>query len=499
MDLSAISRGNGKWKPKGGKKSQKGKTQGKRLSDEEYNKRREEKSCFQCGKVGHFASACRKGEKATYNQPRKPEGGSKEALLIDGEEMTPEQQEEWLQQNELIPEDGSEGNVPALNEQDLNLQEEDSEYSSEWSEAELEVHEFDPNLTQEQQRHVLGFLGQINQQISELAREAMAGIGMMEAEENTSDDANFLNEIGDVFDNEPYDPRDYWFMQLGDEEYLRSQTGIGQQPVADLGEILLERGWYDGTTQQRRIMASLFRQLVHERQERNNDAHLVAWGLEVPPRGPPSAWRNQDPSTSGSSRSSESSESSDHEIHIHTPQTNERWRWVGHDSQGRVYMDTNSERLWTALHHTTGTAVTYTRTYRVTHADEERIDFESGTNRHTEWRRELQTIEFSAISANKELFTTVARIGKQTVNAIIDSGAQANFIHPDFAQKLGMKKKLLDQIYRVRMADGGHARTDDGVISHYTEPMELETPDGHIAPVSFNIMTTHHNIILGLP
>jgi len=345
MDLSAISRGNGKWKPKGGKKSQKGKTQGKRLSDEEYNKRREEKSCFQCGKVGHFASACRKGEKATYNQPRKPEGGSKEALLIDGEEMTPEQQEEWLQQNELIPEDGSEGNVPALNEQDLNLQEEDSEYSSEWSEAELEVHEFDPNLTQEQQRHVLGFLGQINQQISELAREAMAGIGMMEAEENTSDDANFLNEIGDVFDNEPYDPRDYWFMQLGDEEYLRSQTGIGQQPVADLGEILLERGWYDGTTQQRRIMASLFRQLVHERQERNNDAHLVAWGLEVPPRGPPSAWRNQDPSTSGSSRSSESSESSDHEIHIHTPQTNERWRWVGHDSQGRVYMDTNSERL----------------------------------------------------------------------------------------------------------------------------------------------------------
>ena len=49
------------------------------------------------------------------------------------------------------------------------------------------------------------------------------------------------------------------------------------------------------------------------------------------------------------------------------------------------------------------------------------------------------------------------------------------------------------------MADRGHAYTDNGVISYYIEPMNLETLDRHAAPISFNIITTYYNIILGLP
>jgi len=60
-----------------------------------------------------------------------------------------------------------------------------------------------------------------------------------------------------------------------------------------------------------------------------------------------------------------------------------------------------------------------------------------------------------------------SEISKVETNALIDSGAEGEFIDQNYARKLGIKQTALEKPIKVLNVDG--TRNKRGTITHYTE------------------------------
>ncbi|XP_049335604.1 uncharacterized protein LOC125802248 [Astyanax mexicanus] len=83
-------------------------------------------------------------------------------------------------------------------------------------------------------------------------------------------------------------------------------------------------------------------------------------------------------------------------------------------------------------------------------------------------------------------------------SALIDSGAEGNFINKTIVDQLKIATTPLEASLKVSALDGGPVGT--GTITHKTEPVKLATSFLHVEFISFLILdTSEFPIILGLP
>ena len=57
-------------------------------------------------------------------------------------------------------------------------------------------------------------------------------------------------------------------------------------------------------------------------------------------------------------------------------------------------------------------------------------------------------------------------------NALVDSGATNNFIHPNFVARMGIQPKQLERPHKIWNADS--TKNKEGMITHYLD-LEIET------------------------
>ncbi|CAL9698545.1 unnamed protein product [Knipowitschia caucasica] len=84
----------------------------------------------------------------------------------------------------------------------------------------------------------------------------------------------------------------------------------------------------------------------------------------------------------------------------------------------------------------------------------------------------------------------------RSLPALIDSGADANFIDSSLVKELGLSRLPLSQPMTATALDGRLLCT----ITHYTCPLKLQFPDSHVEEVNFHIFESAlHPLILGYP
>jgi len=89
-------------------------------------------------------------------------------------------------------------------------------------------------------------------------------------------------------------------------------------------------------------------------------------------------------------------------------------------------------------------------------------------------------------------------MGKIT-QAMIDSGAQGNYISPNLVNKLRLPWKKKDEPYRLRTIDVSLIDYGQGLVDMETAPLQVTIAD-HGHTMTFDITEiSSHNIVLGIP
>ncbi|GBG80839.1 hypothetical protein CBR_g31395 [Chara braunii] len=98
---------------------------------------------------------------------------------------------------------------------------------------------------------------------------------------------------------------------------------------------------------------------------------------------------------------------------------------------------------------------------------------------------------------NAPLLYVRIQVGQASCNALLDSGATRNFIIHSFIQRVGLgaqvRRKPNPTV--IKLADG---RTQQ-LLDHYVEVMPVYFAPHAREPVTFNVLDTDFNIILGMP
>lgn len=122
---------------------------------------------------------------------------------------------------------------------------------------------------------------------------------------------------------------------------------------------------------------------------------------------------------------------------------------------------------------------------------------------HRDWRNVLTEQKHKEVCATSGdgHFNTRVRVGKNTLIALIDSGASANFISAETVSRLKLKTELKQEPYRLFTVNGENINEEDGSICVETEEFHLmhgktkhfETIQMDLAPIG------KHEMILGGP
>lgn len=87
----------------------------------------------------------------------------------------------------------------------------------------------------------------------------------------------------------------------------------------------------------------------------------------------------------------------------------------------------------------------------------------------------------------------------RTVMAMLDSGAEGNFISHTFATRNNIKLTRKDRPYPLRTVDGSASSYDKGWIRVETEPAKL-TIGKHVEKITLDVTSIlGHDVILGIP
>lgn len=107
--------------------------------------------------------------------------------------------------------------------------------------------------------------------------------------------------------------------------------------------------------------------------------------------------------------------------------------------------------------------------------------------------------QLCATGDHRQLFFWVVVEGK-VVQAMMDSGAQGNFISPDIAVLHRFPTQVKEDPYQLTVVDGTSTSYQDGNVNVETEPLVMITPSGHTEEIQFDVTEIgQHQIILGMP
>jgi len=126
-----------------------------------------------------------------------------------------------------------------------------------------------------------------------------------------------------------------------------------------------------------------------------------------------------------------------------------------------------------------------------------RSNYFPSTKREVHWEdkvRDICMINFK--QEQRHQLKCQIQIGNVTLTAMIDSGAQGNYIHPAMLGKYSIPVNLKRKPYEVVLADG----EGNTWIRRETPLMEMRMPDGHTELIALDSMDIgRHDVILGAP
>jgi len=114
--------------------------------------------------------------------------------------------------------------------------------------------------------------------------------------------------------------------------------------------------------------------------------------------------------------------------------------------------------------------------------------------------REIATVKRTelAIPESKQLILSTTMLGCQ-VRALIDSGAQGNFMPLPIVERIGVALVEKRESYPLRTVDGSAVGNWDQGVTHETTPIRMKIGD-HVEEVTFDIAPIgKHRVILGTP
>jgi hypothetical protein len=98
----------------------------------------------------------------------------------------------------------------------------------------------------------------------------------------------------------------------------------------------------------------------------------------------------------------------------------------------------------------------------------------------------------------RQLFLEV-RIKGQIIRALINCGAEGNFIHPKLVKTLQLSTRIKDEKYPLYTINDAPINDNDGLVEIETRPTLMTTTSGHAKEITFDVVRTAHPIVLGIP
>ena len=116
--------------------------------------------------------------------------------------------------------------------------------------------------------------------------------------------------------------------------------------------------------------------------------------------------------------------------------------------------------------------------------------------RTTQTKRALRNVQ---TTQNNEQLEVSIRVGKVQLRALIDSGAQGNFVSPKIVNRYRIPWKRKTRPYPLNMADGQPTSYRQGMVDMRTEILQV-TVEGKTEFMTFDLTDiSSHEVILGMP
>ena len=110
-----------------------------------------------------------------------------------------------------------------------------------------------------------------------------------------------------------------------------------------------------------------------------------------------------------------------------------------------------------------------------------------------------RSLEATNNSESHQQFFITVYVQGHTIRAMIDSGAQGNFISPELVNRLRLNYVRKDEPYRLKTFDGSNVNYDDGCVDKEVAQLLISFTDRRHERLTLDITGISHDIILGIP